>query len=241
MEIESWPVDDVTPYPGNPRVMRDAADRVAKLIKRFGFRQPIVVDSAGVIVIGHTRLAAAKLLGLTHVPVHRATELTEDEARSLRIADNRSHEYATWDTGKLDAEIKAITGRSKDLAKLLGYSSAEVAAIDMQARADVARLLAESQPKAAAPTSSPGDWDDSGAETGEIGPTAHDLEAPGVTPSPDAPKAPERPADMVPFNVLLPLADRAELFDVVRRVKERHGLKTTAEALMVIVRGYKDA
>ena len=67
---------------------------VAESIRQFGFRQPIVVDAEGVIVIGHTRWRAAKHLGLTEVPVHVAVELTADQIRALRIADNKTAEIA---------------------------------------------------------------------------------------------------------------------------------------------------
>ena len=70
MQIEMWSIDRVIPYPGNPRVNDDAVPAVAASIKEFGFRQPVVVDEQGVIIVGHTRLKAAQHLGVTEVPVH---------------------------------------------------------------------------------------------------------------------------------------------------------------------------
>lgn len=88
MQIQDWPIADVRPYPNNPRVLRNAAEKVADSIKAFGWRQPIVVDEQGVVIIGHSRLAAAKLLKLSTVPVHVAAGLSEAQARALRVADS---------------------------------------------------------------------------------------------------------------------------------------------------------
>ena len=74
MMIDVWPLDRVTPYEHNPRKNDAAVEAVARSIKEFGFRQPIVVDSGGVIVVGHTRWKAAKALGLAEVPVHVADD-----------------------------------------------------------------------------------------------------------------------------------------------------------------------
>lgn len=108
MHAESWPVEKVIPYPSNPRRNARAVARVAGSIRDFGFRQPIVVDAAGVVVVGHTRLAAAKSLGLTEVPVVVATDLTEEQARAYRIADNRIPEGASWDFAALGAELRSL-------------------------------------------------------------------------------------------------------------------------------------
>jgi ParB-like chromosome segregation protein Spo0J len=76
MKIEMWQIDRVRPYPQNPRVNDDAVDAVLTSLKEFGWRQPIVVDAEGVIIVGHTRRLAALKMGLTEVPVHVATDLT---------------------------------------------------------------------------------------------------------------------------------------------------------------------
>ena len=76
MKIEMWPIDRVKPYESNPRDNDDAVDAVAASIREFGMRQPLVVDSGGVIVVGHTRWKAAKKLELTKVPVHVAKDLS---------------------------------------------------------------------------------------------------------------------------------------------------------------------
>ena len=76
MIVEMRPVDSVRPYHGNPRRNDHAVDAVARSLREFGFRQPIVVDSDGLIVVGHTRYKAALKLGLAEVPVHVAAGLT---------------------------------------------------------------------------------------------------------------------------------------------------------------------
>lgn len=96
--IEWWPIERPIPYARNARkIPESAVDKVAASIKEFGFRQPIVCDAEDVIVIGHVRLRAAKKLGLAHVPVHVARDLTPAQVKALRLMDNRSHEEAGWD------------------------------------------------------------------------------------------------------------------------------------------------
>jgi len=105
MKIELRPIKDVKPYPGNPRINDDAVDAVAASLKEFGFRQPIVVDVDSVIVCGHTRFKAAQKLGLEKVPVHVAKDLTPEQIRAYRIADNQTASLATWDYDLLPIEI----------------------------------------------------------------------------------------------------------------------------------------
>ena len=106
MEVEQTPIDAIRPYERNPRVIPEIAVRlVAKSIEQYGWRQPIVVDKDGAIVVGHVRHAAARHLGLAEVPVHRAIELTPEQARAYRIADNRSAEETDWDAEALGAEL----------------------------------------------------------------------------------------------------------------------------------------
>ena len=94
MRIEQRPLDAVTPYAGNPRRISAAAvAAVAESIRRYGFRQPIVVDAEGMVIVGHTRLQAAQKLGLDSVPVHVA-DLTPAQAAAYRLGDNRTGEVA---------------------------------------------------------------------------------------------------------------------------------------------------
>ncbi len=128
MKIEFRRLSEIKPYPGNPRVNDDAIAAVAASIREFGFRQPIVVDTEGVIVVGHTRWKAAQLLGLAKVPVHVATDLTPEQIRAYRIADNKTNELAEWDFDLLPLELSALRDADFDL-RLLGFSQDELARI----------------------------------------------------------------------------------------------------------------
>jgi len=95
------------PYEKNPRLNAKAIPQVMKSLTEFGWRQPIVVDKDLVVIVGHTRLAAAKQMKLKLVPVHVA-DLTEAQVRAYRIADNRSHDRSEWDMPLLSGELDAI-------------------------------------------------------------------------------------------------------------------------------------
>ncbi|GIW85715.1 MAG: methyltransferase [Isosphaeraceae bacterium] len=126
MKIELWTISDVTPYPGNPRLNDDAVDAVAASLKEFGFRQPIVVDGEGVIVCGHTRYKAAIKLGLEKVPVHVAKDLSPEQVRAYRIADNQTASLATWNYDLLPIELGALKEANYDLGRL-GFDPDELA------------------------------------------------------------------------------------------------------------------
>lgn len=101
-------INELKPYANNPRKNEKAIDMVAKSIEDFGFKNPIIVDSNMVIIAGHTRLEAAKQLGIDEVPVIVADDLTEDQANALRLVDNRTNEIAEWDFEKLKEELENI-------------------------------------------------------------------------------------------------------------------------------------
>ena len=109
MIVEEWNTEDVKPYPRNPRKNQSAIKAVANSIEQFGFEQPIVVDRNGVVIVGHTRLAAAKHLNLTKVPVVVANNLTKEQVNAYRLADNKTNELADWDMSMLDDELAEIT------------------------------------------------------------------------------------------------------------------------------------
>jgi len=90
---------------------------VAKSIREFGFGQPIVVDKDGVIVVGHTRYKAALKLGLATVPVHVAADLSPQQARAYRLADNRTAETAEWDVDLLPIELGELRGDGRELCR----------------------------------------------------------------------------------------------------------------------------
>ena len=108
LKIEYLETDNLIPYINNPRINGNAVDAVAGSIAEFGFRNPIIIDKDNVIIAGHTRLLAAKKLGLTEVPVVRADDLTEAQVKAYRIADNKTAEFAEWDTDRLIAELQDI-------------------------------------------------------------------------------------------------------------------------------------
>jgi len=116
LPVEMWPIERVIPYFRNARKMPEAAiEKVAASLRTFGWRQPIVVDREGVIIVGHTRLAAAKRLGMTQVPVHVAENLTPEQVRAYRLADNRTHEETAWDLTLLAVELSDLASMSVDL------------------------------------------------------------------------------------------------------------------------------
>ena len=125
-DVELRPIEAIKPYPGNPRVNDDAVDAVAASLTEYGFRQPIVVDADGVIIVGHTRWKAANKLGLTKVPVHVATDLPPEKVKAYRIADNQTATLAEWDFELLPIELKDLQQADYDLS-LLGFDEDELA------------------------------------------------------------------------------------------------------------------
>lgn len=108
MEIKMIKVDDLKPYENNPRFNDEAVEPVAKSIKEFGFKVPMVVDKNNVIVAGHTRYKAAMELGLEEVPCVVADDLTDKQIKAFRLADNKVSEKADWDFELLDEELKDL-------------------------------------------------------------------------------------------------------------------------------------
>lgn len=108
MNILDMNIKDLKPYEKNPRKNENAVEYVANSIREFGFKVPIVVDKNNIIVAGHTRFKAAKKLGLQEVPVIVADDLTEEQAKAFRLADNKVGEVATWDADLLGEELSSI-------------------------------------------------------------------------------------------------------------------------------------
>jgi ParB-like chromosome segregation protein Spo0J len=126
MKIELRSTAAVHPYPNNPRSNDNAVDAVVKSIREFGFRQPIVVDIDGVIICGHTRFKAAQKLGLGKVPVHVAKDLTPEQIKAYRIADNKTAELAEWNYDLIPIELADLQACNYDLG-LLGFDQDELA------------------------------------------------------------------------------------------------------------------
>ena len=138
MKVELWPIDKLIPYARNARTITAAAvDKVAASIQEFGWRQPIVVDVNGVIIVGHTRLAAARKLGLIKVPVLTAGDLTPAQVRAFRLMDNRSHQETSWDASLLADGLADLRAAGIDL-DLTGFNSDEITAFLTKATAGAA-------------------------------------------------------------------------------------------------------
>ena len=133
LKIEYVPVGDVKPYENNPRKNEAAIPALKESIRDFRFSQPISVDADGVVITGHTRLLAAKALGMETVPVIRRSDLTPEQVKALRIADNKVGELAEWDfdalkvelNGLPDFDLTALGFDMDELAKVLGSERRE--------------------------------------------------------------------------------------------------------------------
>ena len=105
MKVIEKKLSEIKPYENNPRNNDDAVQYVANSLKKFGWKQPIVIDKDGVIVAGHTRYRAALQLGMKTAPCVVADDLTEEEIRGYRLADNKTAEMAGWNFPLLDLEL----------------------------------------------------------------------------------------------------------------------------------------
>jgi DNA modification methylase len=128
MKVENWPITKPIPYSRNPRRNEGAIAKVAGSLKEFGWRQPIVVDTEGVIIAGHTRLLAAQKLGLSQVPVHIATDLSPQQIKAYRLADNRVAQEAEWDMDLLKLELSELDEEGFSL-DLTGFNEDELEAL----------------------------------------------------------------------------------------------------------------
>lgn len=108
MNVVEIDISEIVPYDNNPRRNEKAVEAVANSIREFGFKNPIILDKDRVIISGHTRRLAALKLGLKKVPCYIATDLTDEQVRAFRLADNRVASFSTWDEEKLKEEISGI-------------------------------------------------------------------------------------------------------------------------------------
>ena len=125
MQVNLQSLADIRPYENNPRQNDAAVDAVAASLREFGFRQPIVVDEHGVIIVGHTRYKAALKLGLETAPVHVAVGLTPAQVKAYRIADNQTSALSSWDDERLPIELAALQEMNFAL-DLTGFSADEL-------------------------------------------------------------------------------------------------------------------
>ena len=125
LQLEQWPIGRLVEYDRNPRKNDDVVDRMAQAITEFGFRIPIVARSDGLVVDGHLRLKAARVLGLDTVPVVLADELSETQIKAFRLLANQSANWAEWDELLLSAELQDLLADDYDLS-LVGFSEGEL-------------------------------------------------------------------------------------------------------------------
>lgn len=108
MQIKMIKIEDIKPYPNNPRFNDEAVEYVANSIKQFGFKVPMIVDKNNEIVAGHTRYKASLELGLKEVPCIVADDLTEEQIKAFRLADNKVSEKSQWNFDLLEEELNDI-------------------------------------------------------------------------------------------------------------------------------------
>lgn len=125
MQIDLRHIDTIRPYENNPRRNDDAVDSVAQSLSEYGWRQPLVVDEAGILIVGHTRWKAAVKLGLKEVPVHVAVGLSTEQVKAYRLADNKSAEQSDWNYELLTIELEGLKEANYDLG-LLGFNQEEL-------------------------------------------------------------------------------------------------------------------
>lgn len=114
LTIQYVKIQDIIPYDKNPRINDDSVDKVAASIREFGFKVPIMLDSKNVIIAGHTRLKAAKKLKLKELPCVYADDLSDEQVKALRLADNKVGESSLWDEDLLSEELSGILNIDMD-------------------------------------------------------------------------------------------------------------------------------
>lgn len=145
MKIIYKSLKDIKPYEKNPRKNDKAVQAVAESIKEFGWKVPIVIDKEGVIVAGHTRYKAAKKLKMTEVPCILADDLTEEQVKAYRLADNKTAELADWDLELLSVELSDII--ELDMS-LFGFNVEEPKEKQVEAHEDTFDCTLPDEPKA---------------------------------------------------------------------------------------------
>jgi hypothetical protein len=125
LAIDHWPIERLIPYARNPRRNDHVVDRMAAAIAEFGFRLPVLARSDGTLIDGHLRLKAAQSLGLTHVPVVLADDLSQAQIKAFRLLVNRSASWAEWDEDLLGLELLDLQALDYDLG-LTGFDDAEL-------------------------------------------------------------------------------------------------------------------
>lgn len=135
MTVIEVPIGQLKPYENNARKNENAIPKVAESIKKYGFKNPIIIDKDNVIICGHTRLEASKLLGLKKVPCIIASDLTEEQVKEFRLVENKTNEFADWDYEKLIEEL--------DTLDLLEFEFPELTYEDVITQEDLEDLLVD--------------------------------------------------------------------------------------------------
>ena len=126
LEIEYVDINSIKPYENNPRKNDKAVEYVANSIKEFGFLNPIIIDKNNVIIAGHTRLESAKRLGMNEVPIIHADDLTDEQIKAFRLADNKVSEYATWNDDLLNIELQDLDIDMSDFGFDLDFTTDDI-------------------------------------------------------------------------------------------------------------------
>ena len=126
LNIEYVDINSIKPYEKNPRKNDKAVEYVANSIKEFGFKNPIIIDKNNVIIAGHTRLESAKRLGMNEVPIIHADDLTDEQIKAFRLADNKVSEYATWNDDLLNIELQDLDIDMSDFGFDLDFTTDDI-------------------------------------------------------------------------------------------------------------------
>ena len=203
MQIENRTLSNIKPYKNNPRRSVKTIAKIVTSIKEFGFKQPLVLDKEGVIIVGHSRYLAAKELGLETVPCVIAKELTPQQIRAYRIADNRIAQDGEWDTDLLAIELSEINNSDFDFTKT-GFTQAELESLILDPIAGTQSLtsITEDSQKVQDP------------EFYEASVSAHTHE------------------EYVNLNFTMRHIDRKLVFNKLNYIKEKMKLVTSSDALI---------
>lgn len=145
-KIEYRKIDELVPYVNNPRINENAVPKVASSIKEFGFNVPLVIDKENVIICGHTRYEAAKMLEIKDIPCICVTDLTPAQVKAYRIADNKVADFAKWDNDVLAIEMEALKELDFDL-DLTGFEEYELdVLLDPKSEDDFDNFFEDSEP-----------------------------------------------------------------------------------------------
>lgn len=131
VNIKYLDIEELKPYENNPRFNDEAVEMVKNSIREFGFKVPIIIDKDNVIIAGHTRLKAAKELGLSKIPTIKADDLTEEQAKAFRIVDNKVSELAEWNFDLLESELFVLEEINFDMDRF-GFEDIEVKSYEIE-------------------------------------------------------------------------------------------------------------